>query len=162
MPDRVRNSLSQYLQKNNPEYRTIEIDSIHYTVADSTIYFNRFLDSLAGRSESFSRMARLQANLAQSHMDRFLAGDKNISQQGDSATLEIDKSLEALKNNERAWDVINDSMDLMLHSIHDTDTLNKVFYDVSFLLKAVSGDKKIVQQRKAILNKEDFKVVFYN
>jgi len=51
-------------------------------------------------------------------------------------------------------------MDLMLNAIHTTDTLNKVFYNVSFSLNAIIKNKDTIQNRIAILNKEDFKVLF--
>jgi hypothetical protein len=125
-----------------------------------TIYYNHYLKLLAERSESFSKMARLRTNLAQSHMNTFLSGDKKDSYSVEKNKIDVDKSLAALQQNEREWNVINDSMDLMLNAIHTTDTLNKVFYNVSFSLNAIIKNKDIIQNRTAILNKDDFKVLF--
>jgi hypothetical protein len=157
---KIKKSLSDYATGHNTALKSLRIDSITYSLADSTVYYNHFLKLLAERSESFSKMARLRTNLAQSHMNTFLSGDKKHNYSEEKNKIDVDKSLEALQQNEREWNVINDSMDLMLNAIHNTDTLNKVFYNVSFLLNAVTENKDTIQNRTAILNKDDFRVLF--
>ncbi len=159
---RIKESLIDYATKKNTALKSLRIDSITYTLSDSTVYYNHFLISLAERSESFSKMARLKTNLAQSHINTFLSETGKDNYSAERNKTDVDKSLEALQQNEREWNVINDSMDVMLNAIHNTDTLNKVFYNVRFSLNAIKENKKMVQNSKAILKKDDFSVVIFD
>ncbi|MEO6000520.1 MAG: hypothetical protein ABIN89_26995 [Chitinophagaceae bacterium] len=157
----LSNHFKEYAGKNNKELKSLLIDSIMYTLTDSTTYYNYILHLLDQRSESYARIARLRTNLAKAHMDSFLTADKKENHQKEKDKRDLDKSLEELKNNEREWDIVNDSMDLLLNAIHNTDTSKKVFYKVSYHLKANLGEGIFVRhQTNAILNQDDYKVVF--
>ena len=157
----LSNHFKEYAAKNNKELKSLLVDSITYTLADSTTYYTYILNLLDQRSESYAKMARLRTNLAKAHMDSFLTANKKENYLEEKDKRDLDKSLEELKNNEREWDIVNDSMDLLLNAIHTTDTSKKVFYKVSYFLKANLGEEKILQyQANAVLNKEDYKVVF--
>ena len=157
---KITASLSAYTRQNNKELNSFRIDSINYSLTDSTAYFNHYLHSLEEKSESFSKMAKLRTNMAQSSLNKFLSIDKKDDHLDERNKLAVDKSLEALKQNEREWNAINDSMDMMLEAVHTTDTLKKVFYNVRFSLHARIENKSIILSRKAIINRDDFKVVF--
>ena len=157
----IKASLSAYALKKNNKANSLLVDSITYALADSTVYYNHFLNLLAERSESLSKIARLRTSLARYHMNTFLSDNMKDGYSTEKTTIEVDKSLQELQQNERQWNVVNDSMDIMLNAIHTTDTTKKVFYTVSFSLNEVIKNKKFTQNKKAILNKEDFKVVIY-
>ncbi len=89
----IKKSLSDYAIENNTALKSLKIDSIRYSLADSTIYYNHFLKLLSERSESFSRMARLRTNLAQSHMNTFLLRDKKDNYSAEKNKMDVDKSL---------------------------------------------------------------------
>jgi len=157
---KIKESLFAYTRQHNKDLNSIQIDSVKYSLIDSTVYFNHYLTSLEEKSESFSRMAKLRTNMAQSNLNKFLSVDKHSDHSDENNKLILDKSLEVLKQNERDWNTINDSMDLMLEAVHTTDTIKKVFYNVRFSLRAMIENKMIILNSKAIINRDDFKVVF--
>ncbi len=160
IPGKIKSSLSAFELKNN-KAKLLLVDSITYALADSTAYYNHFLSLLAERSESLSKIARLRTSLAQSHMNTFLSDNRKDGNSTEKTTVDVNKSLRELQENERQWDVVNDSMDIMLNAVHTTDTTKKVFYTVSFSLNEVIENKKITRNKKAILSRDDFKVVVY-
>jgi len=155
---RIKESLSHHYNRG---LKSLLLDSITYTLADSTVYYSHLLHLLDQRSESFAKMARLRTKLAKADLDSFLAAGGKANHQQERDKLELDKSLENLKSNERQWDIVNDSMDLLLDAIHTTDTSKKVFYKVNYVLKENMEDEKwLLRKSNAILNSDDLKVVF--
>lgn len=165
-PLEIRTALARhhkYLLKGNGEALTsLRIDSLNYSLTDSSAYYLYFLKVLEKRTDHFAKMARLRADLAQSHADDFLSTSKSANILKEKSKQVLDKSLELLQTDESEWNRVNDSMDLILNALQQADTSKKDFYKTTYVLKLTKTNRTITTSHTTVLQVKDLKVVTHD